>query len=146
LGDVRLIDIASETLDFFSEEFAKHRIVAERDWSDRIPAFVGDPARMRQVFQNLVQNAVHSMPEGGKIRIAIQRIDGTVQVELIDTGHGIPPEQIPTLFKPFSSTKRGGTGLGLMISKKIVQEHSGTIRVDSKLGEGTKFTIQIPVT
>jgi signal transduction histidine kinase len=144
-AELKLDDVASATLDFFSEEFANRRITAEKDWNGAIPTLQGDPDRLRQVFQNLIQNAMQAMPGGGTIRIRIRPDDDRVRVEISDTGHGIPAASLPTLFKPFTSEKPGGTGLGLVISKQIIMEHGGTIGVKSQTGEGTTFTIDLPL-
>jgi PAS domain S-box-containing protein len=111
------------------------------------PLFVhADPDQMSQVFLNLLINAVHAMPDGGALRISLERADGHVQAVIADTGHGIPKEDLPKIFQPFFTTKEAGkgTGLGLTVVHNIVQEHGGSIAVDSAPGEGTTFTIMLP--
>ena len=104
-----------------------------------------DPLQMRRVLDNLIGNAIDAMSDGGVLRVAVDRRIEEVVVEVSDTGVGIPEEKIPDLFKPFQSTKLGGLGLGLAYCKRAVEAHGGTITVDSKRGEGTTFTIKIPL-
>jgi len=103
--------------------------------------------QMQQVFLNLFLNARDAMPRGGWLSVST-RLDATsVIAEVADTGSGIPPEHLARIYDPFFSTKAigRGTGLGLSISYGIVQEHEGTIRCDSALGQGTKFTLTLPL-
>jgi len=101
---------------------------------------------MSQVVLNLLINAIHAMSGGGTLRIALERANGDVKMEVGDTGHGILEEDLPKIFHPFFSTKEAGkgTGLGLTVVHNIVQEHGGTIAVESEPGKGTTFTITLP--
>jgi len=109
-----------------------------------------DASRMRQVFLNLYLNAVQSMPGGGRLKIAVQSDKRTqtsqhgITISFIDTGHGIEQEDLHKIFDFYYSTKETGTGLGLAIVQQIVEEHQGTITVESKVHEGTTFTIYLP--
>jgi signal transduction histidine kinase len=101
---------------------------------------------MQQVFLNLVLNAVEAMPEGGLLRVSTgltTQPDG-VCATFADAGVGIEPERLAGIFEPFHSTRPEGLGLGLYISKNIVEEHGGHIDVDSHVGEGTTFTVWLP--
>jgi PAS domain S-box-containing protein len=102
--------------------------------------------RIQQVFLNLVLNAIDAMPRGGELRIRAARTDGPpgVQVSFADTGKGIPPDEVERLFEAFHSTKDLGLGLGLYVSRNIVQEHGGRIDVQSEVGQGTTFTVWLP--
>jgi signal transduction histidine kinase len=116
--------------------------------ADDIPAVRADPARVLQVFSNLVGNAIKFTPAGGTITLSAVRTDGPVQLSVADTGPGIPPAQIPRLFGKFWQAKRGdgrGVGLGLAIARGIVEAHGGTIDVRSELGHGSVFTFALPV-
>ncbi|NIV32486.1 MAG: hypothetical protein GWN58_24520 [Anaerolineae bacterium] len=117
-------------------------------WSPatELPAVSLAPDRVQQVLLNLVLNAVEAMPEGGQLQIstALTREPDGVRVTFADTGVGIEPERLPGIFEPFHSTRAEGLGLGLYISKKIVEEHGGHIKVDSHVGEGTTFTVWLP--
>ncbi len=103
--------------------------------------------QVQQVFLNLSLNAIDAMPDGGTLEISVRYADvapESVEIDFRDTGVGIAPEQIHKLFDPFYSTKPDGLGLGLYISKMIVQDHDGDISVSSRPGEGTTFTIRLP--
>lgn len=104
-----------------------------------------DEQALRSVFNNLFINAIQAMGEkGGELRVSVSEKDGFVEVEVSDTGIGIPPENIPKIFEPYFSTKETGTGLGLAIVKRIVDEHKGKIEVESKVGVGTRFILKLP--
>jgi len=113
-----------------------------------IPAITCSPSQVNQVFLNLITNAAQAMPDGrGKITLTT-RIEGEgVAVDVADNGSGIPPEVLKKIFDPFFTTKEigKGTGLGLSISYKIVEQHGGHIKVDSKVGAGTRFTVWLPL-
>ncbi len=135
------------------QDQARHRNVEiEVNCPDGLPLAAVDGAEMKQVFVNLISNAFFSMPRGGTLRI---RCNGgidlagkeVVTVELIDTGQGIPEEQLDKIFDPFFNNRPDGdrTGLGLSISYMIVQNHGGVIEVESKVGEGSTFRVILPV-
>ncbi|WCN39446.1 PAS domain-containing sensor histidine kinase [Aneurinibacillus uraniidurans] len=111
-----------------------------------LPHIECDENQIKQVFVNMLQNAVESMPEGGLIMVTAARL-GTdrVMIRFIDEGCGIAKERIPHLGEPFYSNKEKGTGLGLMISYKIIENHKGTIKVESRVGKGSVFTIILPL-
>lgn len=111
------------------------------------PAIVsGDPEQLKQVCWNIARNAMISMPDGGTFSVSLAEVDGNrLRLSFSDTGCGMTPEQVERLFEPFTSTT-GGTGLGLSIVYQIIRDHSGTINVRSRLGEGTTITIELPVT
>jgi two-component system sensor histidine kinase PilS (NtrC family) len=110
------------------------------------PAIVsGDPEQLKQVCWNITRNALKAMPEGGTFRISLTEVDDNRwRLSFTDTGCGMAPEQVERLFEPFTSTT-GGTGLGLSIVYQIIRDHSGTINVRSRQGEGTTITIELPV-
>jgi two-component system sensor histidine kinase PilS (NtrC family) len=110
------------------------------------PAIVsGDPEQLKQVCWNITRNALKAMPEGGTFRISLTDVDDNRwRLSFTDTGCGMSPEQVERLFEPFTSTT-GGTGLGLSIVYQIIRDHSGTINVRSRQGEGTTITIELPV-
>jgi signal transduction histidine kinase len=97
------------------------------------------------VLLNLVNNALEAMPEGGMLCLRLQPAEAAVRLEVSDTGHGIPPEQVPMLFHPFYSTKPEGTGLGLYLVHEIITAHQGNITVHSVPGEGTTFVVTLPL-
>ncbi len=104
-----------------------------------------DPVRMKRALLNLVSNAIEATPQGGRVELHTARTPSGLVIEVKDTGTGIPEEMIEKIFEPFVSTKgTKGTGLGLPVTKKIVEEHGGTIDVESEKGEGTCFRITLP--
>ena len=112
-----------------------------------LPAVPMVPDRMQQVCLNLVLNAVDAMPRGGQLRVSTAATGQPpgVHIRFADTGVGIAPDTLSRIFEPFHSTRNEGLGLGLYISKKVVDEHDGRIEVDSQVGEGTTFTVWLPV-
>jgi PAS domain S-box-containing protein len=117
-------------------------------WSPdaELPAVSLASERMRQVFLNLVLNAVEAMPEGGRLHVSTSptREPRGARVIFADTGDGIEPDRVPRIFEPFHSSRPEGLGLGLYISRNIVEEHGGQIDVESQVGAGTTFTIWLP--
>ena len=118
---------------------------------DKLETFVADRFKWEQVFINLVDNAI-KYTEKGEIKIDVKQEEDKIIFEITDTGNGIAPEHLPRLFERFytvdksRSRKMGGTGLGLSIVKHIINLHEGTIDVESEIGQGTKFRIQLPYT
>src|SRR5207302_8940224 len=110
-----------------------------------LPPVLLDRDMFKQALLNLLLNAQQAMPAGGELTIQATNADGGVVLNLIDTGKGMAPEVVAKAFRPFFSTREGGTGLGLATSRKIVQAHGGTIEVQSEVSRGTKFTIRLPV-
>ncbi len=141
-----LRDILENTLNLVRYDRHFKKIEIHAAVNDTPPLKI-DPDQIQQVFLNLVLNARDAMPDGGKLDIAIQQSDGTVEMRFSDTGHGIDPEVRDKLFDPFFSTKgpTKGTGLGLSICYSIIKDHGGIIEVNSEQGKGTEFVIKIPV-
>lgn len=108
-----------------------------------LPLFHGDTLQMKQVFVNLIQNAIQAMPSRGSIEIITEFVDDTFIISIKDSGIGIPTEDINRIFRPYYTTKEKGTGLGLSIVKRMINQHNGSIEVMSKQGEGTTFVIKI---
>ncbi|MCF7973053.1 MAG: cache domain-containing protein [Phycisphaerae bacterium] len=119
------------------------------DLSPALPALQGDSDKLEQVFVNIIMNALQAMPEGGQLTVRTGMAEGhaCVEVEISDTGCGIPQAHLSKLFDPFFTTKRTGegTGLGLSVTLGIVQKHGGQIDVTSQVGKGSTFTIKLPV-
>lgn len=113
--------------------------------AEAAPKIFGDAEYLRSVFNNLFINAVQAMEKtGGKLDVSIATEEDFVRIEITDTGGGIPEENLTKIFEPYFSTKETGTGLGLAIVKRVVEEHNGKIDVESKINEGTKFTVKLP--
>jgi signal transduction histidine kinase len=117
-------------------------MVPELKSSSRV---LGHANALEQVVLNLVTNAAEAMPRGGEIRIATTTIADRVRVVVTDTGRGIAAEDLQHIFDPFFTTKASGTGLGLSVSYGIVEDHGGTIEVESTPGRGTTFVLTFPV-
>ncbi|OQW32638.1 MAG: hypothetical protein A4E19_04545 [Nitrospira sp. SG-bin1] len=141
-----LKDIVEDGLELFRERLAKNGVVVELSLDIDCPRVLADPDQMSQVFINLVMNAVHAMPDGGTLRIGLGPEKQTVKLTVGDTGHGIPKDVVRKIFEPFFTTKDfgQGTGLGLTVVKGIIEEHQGSITVESEEGKGTTFTILLP--
>jgi two-component system NtrC family sensor kinase len=120
--------------------------VAE-EYAPDLPTVEVDVSRIKQVFLNIINNAVYVMPNGGTLTVRTKADHRGVRVELEDTGPGIAPEHRDRIFDPFFTTKPevSGTGLGLSVSLGIVQSHGGTIEVLSEVGKGTTFTVVLPL-
>jgi signal transduction histidine kinase len=99
----------------------------------------------RRALLNLMQNALDAMPQGGTLTLRGRRQDATVSLDVGDTGVGIPPEQTTQIFEPLHTTKPGGTGLGLYIVQEVVAAHGGQVAVQSVMGQGSTFTITLPL-
>jgi len=110
-----------------------------------VPLLPGDREQLKQAFLNLVLNALQAMPDGGTLAIATERVEGRLRIRFADSGQGIPRENLERIFNPFFTTRQEGTGLGLAITHRIVQGHGGRMEVESRLGEGTTFTVVLPV-
>nr|MBI3612686.1 PAS domain S-box protein [Nitrospirota bacterium] len=136
-----------DCLDILSERLARHRIKVDASIPPDLPQVHADPDLMSQVFLNLFINALHAMADGGTLCIVTESAGGLVSVKVADTGHGIPEEHLPKIFDPFFTTKEvgKGTGLGLTVVHGIMREHGGSITVESQKGQGTAFTLMLPV-
>ncbi len=117
-----------------------------------LPAFRMDPEQLHQVLLNLVLNGIQAIDREGRITIAAKArssVDGPrpdwVEISVSDTGAGIPPESLERIFRPFFTTKRGGTGLGLSLCRRIISQHGGTLTAESELGKGSRFLIRLPL-
>ena len=115
-----------------------------------LPMIYGDARHIEQVLGNLVINAYQAMVEGGSLIISVQQSTpgaghNTVCIQVKDTGIGIPPEDMPKIFEPLFTTKSSGIGLGLAVSKKLVEANGGTIKVESEVGKGSTFTVYLPI-
>ena len=125
-------------------QFEERRIAIALDIPAALPNVALDAEQMEQVFFNLLKNALEAMKDGGTVAIALDADDQDVSVTFRDTGLGMSAEQLAHLFEPYRTTKEKGTGLGLMISKRIVTEHGGSISAESAPGNGTAFTVTLP--
>ena len=126
----------------------KNRITVVKNYSPDLPKIEAYGGQLNQVFMNILDNAQDAMKETGTLTINTEKIeDNKVKIEFIDTGSGIPKENLKKVFDPFFTTKPvgKGTGLGMSISYRVIHDHNGTIEVESEVGKGTKFTIILPI-
>ena len=162
IQQINIEETINGLLVLLSSEISRYKVKVSREFRN-IPKISGNGEQLRQVFMNVILNAVQSMTYGGKLSIRtnatpspdprwvaspLKGEDKFVEIEFEDTGCGIPKEHMNSLFNPFFTTKEGGTGLGLSISRKIVKDHKGTIEVKSPIlpdGTGTLFIIRLPV-
>lgn len=139
--------LINDTIDMLRPLATGSTIRLETNIDDDLPTVLADSARIQQVLSNLVGNAVKFTPRNGRITVCAERIDGEVRFGVIDTGAGIPPEQVPHIFGRFWQAKtsdRRGIGLGLAIAKGIVEAHNGRIWVESHVGLGSTFYFTLP--
>jgi hypothetical protein len=149
-GERRELDlngVITDVVSLLEHQFEVGRIKVRRELSDVPVPVAGIEHQLQQVFLNLFLNARDAMPSGGWLTVTT-RIEGSqIVAQVADTGSGIPPEQLARIYDPFFTTKAigRGTGLGLSISYGIVNEHDGAIRCDSAVGQGTRFTLTLPI-
>jgi signal transduction histidine kinase len=118
-------------------------IEVSMEFPDGLPSALGDPEQVRIAFSNLIRNARDAMPDGGRLQIGAVAESNIVEVTVSDTGHGIPAEFLPRIMEPFFTTKARGIGLGLPISRAILEKNQGALSVESDLGHGTRFTVRL---
>ncbi|RVT57220.1 ATP-binding protein [Niallia taxi] len=140
-----LIQIVEETVNLFGTQAFKNNIEILFDKRDCEGINVlGDRSQLKQVFLNLIKNAIESMAENGKIHISAEKDVKQVHISIKDSGIGIPRNQIKKIGQSFFTNKAEGTGLGLMVTYNIIESHNGKIEVDSEVGIGTVFTVKLP--
>jgi signal transduction histidine kinase len=142
---VDLKSLLDEMVDFFYPQAQAQRVQLRvvRSYDSPVVARV-DERMIKQALLNLLINAVHAMPNGGDILLSTWVEGGRARMEIDDTGKGIEPDAVAKIFDAYYSTKKGGHGLGLAITKRIIEEHGGTITVGSEVGKGTAFVIDLP--
>lgn len=137
-------DPINKCLTAMRPQFEERSVSVTLNLPSALPSVALDPAQMEQVFFNLLKNALEALRDGGSIDISLSSDDNDVITTVRDDGHGMSPEQVAHLFEPYRTSKEHGTGLGLMISARIVRDHGGTISVESEPEKGTAFTIRLP--
>jgi PAS domain S-box-containing protein len=143
---LELNTVVDESLLLMQKPLAADNIQVLTSLDRTLPPIHGDATTLHQVLMNLLTNAREAMPEGGQIRIETSTAErpGWIRLLVTDTGSGIPAEEISKIFDPFFTTKRTGTGLGLSVTYGIIQEHGGTVDVQSRPGDGTTFILSFP--
>jgi len=140
-----LNDVVAETITLLRPELDNRGLTITEQLAPNLPASPLDAAQIKQVLVNLIKNAMHAMTRGGTLTLATGVTGESVWVGVSDTGGGIPQEKINQIFQPFFTTKKKGSGLGLMIVQRIIREHGGRIEVESRMGQGTTFRIWLPL-
>jgi two-component system NtrC family sensor kinase len=145
--EVDLNHVLEETLTLVQHPFKTAQVKVIKNYTEQLPTVLGSITRLQQVFLNLFMNARDAMPGGGMLEVRTGAQNGSVEVEVTDTGQGIPPEHLHRIFDPFFTTKATGqgTGLGLSVSYGIIKEHAGKVDVRSTPGKGTSFRLEFPV-
>jgi signal transduction histidine kinase len=126
------------------EQGVKISIEAENNGDGNGTKLDADPEQLKTCFSNLMINAIQAMPGGGELEVGLFPEQDRLEIEITDTGTGILPESLEQIFEPYYSTKETGIGLGLPLTKKIIEEHGGQIRVESEVGLGTTFVVTLP--
>jgi PAS domain S-box-containing protein len=144
LAETKLPDVLTEVLRFQQRELEDRGIKVEAETPDDLPHVMADRNQLKQVFFNIVKNAMEAMRPDGKLRIKSRADDESVFLLFGDNGSGIKQEDLVRLFEPYHTTKTGGHGLGLMIAQRIMREHGGQLGIESKEGVGTVVTLQFP--
>lgn len=137
--------VVDEVVDFVAPEARKNNVVVERRYEPALPPLRLDVNLIKQALLNMIINAQQAMPEGGRISIRTAQKNGCIQIEVADTGIGIPGSEFDKIFEVYYSTRKNGTGLGLPTVKRIVEEHGGTITVESEKGKGSNFIVRLPL-
>ena len=139
--------VITDVVSLLEHQFEVGRIKLRRELSEDPVSVLGIEHQLQQVFLNLFLNARDAMTDGGALRIRTESMDSKIEITVQDTGTGINRENIKKIYDPFFTTKAvgKGTGLGLAVSYGIVQEHGGNISVESKVGQGTAFKLELPL-
>lgn len=149
--EMDIAPVIDETLSFMDHQIRLKKIHVKRKYASGLPKIIMDSNQIKQVFINIFMNAIEAMPEGGILGVRTEpgkdeTDQAYVRVVVSDTGEGIPGDKILSVFDPFFTTKNtaGNTGLGLSITKGIIDKHRGTIEIESELGRGTQVMIRLP--
>jgi len=158
---VNLNELLTQVLELFESQANTQGIKIIQECQAELPFCMADRKRLHRCFSNIVSNAIQAMPNGGDLTVRTRqaaavlfpsselpepRPESAVQVTISDTGQGIPPDRLSRIFDPFFTTKEKGMGLGMAITHRIVEDHNGTVDVQSEVGLGTTFTVHLPMT
>jgi two-component system sensor histidine kinase/response regulator len=139
-------EVVKDSLKIFEQDFAQKAIQVETELQEGLPLITADKKLLKRAFCNLIKNAVEAMESGTKTLKVTSRVNGdNLELQFSDTGKGITKEKIKNIFDPLVTSKVYGPGLGLTFALKIIQDHKGTISVESEEGKGTTFTIRFPI-
>lgn len=141
------LNICSELkgiIEMFREEMEDKAIIVKALCPDEPVVIKVDKFSMERVFKNIIRNAIDAMPAGGAITISVKSSNNVYELEFRDTGQGIPADRLENLFTEFSTTKGSGLGLGLAVTKRIMEAHNGSIKIESRVGSGTSVILRLP--
>jgi two-component system, sporulation sensor kinase E len=144
LAETNAVDVLDEVLRFQAGELKNRGITVEAETQADLPAILADRNQLKQVFFNLITNAMEAMGPGGRLKIKSRADDDSVHLMFGDSGVGIRQEDLSRLFEPYHTTKPGGHGLGLMLVQRIMRDHGGQVGIESKAGVGTVVTLTFP--
>ncbi len=139
-----LVAVAEHASLFSRDQASAKHVKLEVVKNETVPKLEFDSGQIHQVLLNLMLNAVQACGEGGSVRVEFSSDERTVTVTVTDTGQGISPAVLPNIFRPFFTTKGNGTGLGLSLARRIMEDHGGRIEATSELGKGSQFTLILP--
>ncbi len=145
LEEVKIENIMEELITFLSPEFRKNKIKLKENYLSYIPSILLDRNQIKQAFLNIFKNSIEAMPKGGSIYISTFLRRDRLEIGIKDEGVGIPEDRLYRIFEPYFTTKEKGSGLGLMITYRIIKAHGGEIKMKSKVGEGTEITVILPL-
>jgi signal transduction histidine kinase len=145
MASVNINELVGDMIDFYSPQAYSHSITIRQSLHKKPLVCKVDADMLKQALLNLFINAQQAMSNGGELIIRTSNRDKEAVIQISDTGSGIAPERLPFIFDAYHSFKPQGSGLGLPTTKKIIEAHKGTISVDSELGKGTSFTIELPL-
>jgi signal transduction histidine kinase len=140
-----LQDLLKNLVTLFQEEAVSLGITLKAEIPTALPLIKMDPERLTQAFINIMKNGMQAMGQGGILRIETKSLREGVEVIISDSGSGIPPEQMEKIFNYYYTTKEKGVGLGLPIAHRIIEAHEGQLKIESRVGSGTKVTVLLPV-
>lgn len=142
---VDLNELLEELVDFFMPQAQLHRVQIRLKRCENTLLAKVDPRLIKQAVLNLMLNGMQAMPDGGELILIASRGEREAVIEVVDTGRGIPPETVDRIFQAYYSTRKGGTGLGLAMTRRIAEEHGGKLTVRSEVGKGSDFALHLPL-
>jgi len=143
--DTQICEVMEDTCILMENYFQENNIRVNKEFETDVPEVSVDPSQIKQVFLNIMMNAVESMPDGGDLDIQIRPGIDSIEIDIIDNGMSMPKKVLEKIFNPFFTTKPNGTGVGLSVSLKIIEDHGGNIDVKSIEGKGTVISLTLPV-
>jgi len=145
LAAAQLNDVVRASIELLRPELENRGIALQEKLARQLPELRMDPVQIQQALVNLMRNAMQAMTKGGVLRLQTGQSSESVWVSVSDTGCGIPTDHVKQIFEPFYTTKKKGSGLGLMIVQRIVRDHGGGIELESRVDEGSTFRIRLPL-